>query len=215
MKIHTVKHGETLSSIAEGYGIPTEIFARVNGLSPKERLLIGEELVVTVPTRTYKAVRTDTAERIALRFGVRKSSLYALNPHIAAKGKGVSKVVQMMIRENILETICQDCKRCGFNSLNINVGQYALQHRGDGDAAIFFFHPFSLLGSKQSNPLAVHFDGRKFGAAYTRVKNKCVCLMIDGGVCLHRLYQRIFFFYGERNAVLLFIASEFYFRDRV
>ncbi len=99
MKIHTVERGETLSSIAEGYGIPTEILARINGLREREPLVLGEELAVILPTRTYKVSRGDTPERISLRFGIRKWELYALNPYIKDRGFSTGETLILRIAE--------------------------------------------------------------------------------------------------------------------
>lgn len=85
MKIHTVKSGESIDSIAEEYGIGRELLEKTNGISPRTQLTAGEELAVILPTRTYKVRRGDTPERIALRFGVRKNELFAQNPDISGR----------------------------------------------------------------------------------------------------------------------------------
>ena len=99
MKIHTVKRGDSLASIAEEYGIAKELLGRINGISEREELCVGEELFITLPTRTYKVARGDTAERIALRFGVRKNTLYALNPHIAKSGVSPGETLILHVAE--------------------------------------------------------------------------------------------------------------------
>ena len=84
MKIHTTSQGESLTDIAQKYEVSEEIIRRVNGLNGCEPTT-GEELLIQIPTRSYTAVYGDTAERIALRFGIRKSDLYTLNPWLIGK----------------------------------------------------------------------------------------------------------------------------------
>mgnify|MGYP003289527918 CR=1 FL=1 len=99
MKIHTVKEGETVAGIAEEYGISAEILARTNGIKERVQLATGEELAVTVPTRTYRVEKGDTPERLALRFGIRKSELYAKNPEIAGRQLYVGETLVLHILE--------------------------------------------------------------------------------------------------------------------
>jgi len=65
--IHTVRRGETLSEIAQRYGVDMEAMAAVNDLSPPYLLNIGQRLRIPRP-RTYKVQRGDTVYEIARRF---------------------------------------------------------------------------------------------------------------------------------------------------
>jgi membrane-bound lytic murein transglycosylase D len=47
--VHTIKKGETLSSIAKRYGISRTIIQQANNVTNKKRLSIGKQLVVPVP----------------------------------------------------------------------------------------------------------------------------------------------------------------------
>lgn len=80
MQIHTVKRGETVADIAREYGIEVGVLESCNGLMRGERPTVGEELLVLTPTRTYKARRGDTAERLSMRFGIRRGELFGMNP---------------------------------------------------------------------------------------------------------------------------------------
>ena len=80
MYIHRVKRGESLGAIAERYGVGKEILEVCNGVRSGERLAEGEELLILTPTRTYTARRTDTAERLSMRFGIRRGELLSMNP---------------------------------------------------------------------------------------------------------------------------------------
>ncbi len=46
---HVVRRGDTLSSIARSYGVPTEGIMEMNGLRPKKKLRIGQELIIPKP----------------------------------------------------------------------------------------------------------------------------------------------------------------------
>jgi hypothetical protein len=78
MKIHRFSSDESIESVAALYGISVESLKLYNGLC--EKPCIGEELAILTPTRTYKAHKNDTLERISLRFAVKKSKLVSINP---------------------------------------------------------------------------------------------------------------------------------------
>ena len=85
MQIHTKKRGESLAEIAKKYGISAENIVSTN--SPGiENAAIGEELLILVPTRTYTLKKSDTMERLCLRFRVRRSDILAQNPWIINDG---------------------------------------------------------------------------------------------------------------------------------
>ena len=81
MKIHITKPGESISDIAKEYEVNEENVRRINALENLEPT-VGEELIIQIPTRSYTVVYGDTPDRIALRFGIRKSDLCRLNPWI-------------------------------------------------------------------------------------------------------------------------------------
>ncbi len=85
MKIHTVKTGESLSSIAKMHGTEEEMIRRDNGLL-SDALTVGEELLILTPTRTYEPRKYESADGISMRFGISKSELCAANPMPAANG---------------------------------------------------------------------------------------------------------------------------------
>ncbi len=81
MQIHIKSPDEQLSDIAEKYGISEENIRMINEISDGEPA-DGEELLILTPTRSYTVQQGDTPDRIALRFGIRKSDIYSLNPWI-------------------------------------------------------------------------------------------------------------------------------------
>ena len=83
---HIVLPGETLSRLAEQYGVPSAELARVNRIERPYGLLAGQ--VLTIPGRsgreaaTYKVRPGDTLAAIAARRGLRLSEVVAANPGI-------------------------------------------------------------------------------------------------------------------------------------
>ncbi len=85
MRIHTVKQNEKIKDIAKEYGVDEDVLRMNNGIDTGE-CAEGEELLVLTPTRTYTVRRGDTAERLALRFGLRRRDIIAMNPRIEDEG---------------------------------------------------------------------------------------------------------------------------------
>lgn len=83
--IHTVDENESLYDIARKYNTSAAQLAENNGLWEGERLIIGEELIVPIPTRTYTVKNGDTLGSIARRFGVKKQELLSINPSLFGK----------------------------------------------------------------------------------------------------------------------------------
>ena len=81
MQIHIRADGESIKDIAVKYGISEENIRMVNGIYEGE-CAEGEELLILIPTRSYTIQNGDTPERIALRFGIRQSDIFSLNPWI-------------------------------------------------------------------------------------------------------------------------------------
>ena len=81
MQIHIKSDGESLRDIAEKYGISEDNLIMINELSEGEAA-DGEELLILIPTRSYTVQYGDTPERIALRFGIRQSDIFSLNPWV-------------------------------------------------------------------------------------------------------------------------------------
>jgi LysM repeat protein len=92
---HTVQPGETLSGIAQQYGVSMAALATVNGINNPSRIYVGQ--VLSIPGRggnaspvsnasgtagrstTYTVQRGDTLLRIATRYNVTVSALMAAN----------------------------------------------------------------------------------------------------------------------------------------
>jgi len=89
-RVHVVRAGETLSSIARLYGVDMYALARANNIYNLNRIYPGQRLVISgggapppAPAPTYYTVRYgDTLAKIAARFGTTVWSLMQLN-HIS------------------------------------------------------------------------------------------------------------------------------------
>ncbi len=77
---HTVARGDTLFAIARRYATELDDLLRLNALSKKSRLSIGQKVIVRRSgPRAYTVVRGDTVARIASRFGMTAADLVRLN----------------------------------------------------------------------------------------------------------------------------------------
>ena len=82
-KTHTVQPGETLSGIAQKYGVKVADLAAWNQIADPARIRAGAELVVSPPVKpaekTYTVAPGDTFSGIAKKFGVEVAELMAHN----------------------------------------------------------------------------------------------------------------------------------------
>lgn len=95
-RTYVVKKGDTLSGIAVRHGVSTAALAKHNGISPKKKLLAGQELRLPAearssggaasrskpkakPERTHTVKKGDTLIGIAKRYGVSARALAARN----------------------------------------------------------------------------------------------------------------------------------------
>ena len=77
---HQVRAGETLGSIAAGYGVSVDRLARANGLRDADRIAPGRRLRLPDGARIVHRVRRgETLEKIASRYRVRVSTIASLN----------------------------------------------------------------------------------------------------------------------------------------
>lgn len=86
MRLHKVKRGDTLRSIAGEHGVSPIKLAVNNGIADGGALVPGEELLVIIPTRTVNARRGESLGDIARRFDVGEDRLLAQNPELHGGG---------------------------------------------------------------------------------------------------------------------------------
>ena len=84
MRIHVVKEGETLYSIAASYGTTVSRLIQDNGLDQKQYLVIGQTLVILYPRMTHVVEAGESVYGIAGRYGITVNQLYRNNPQLQA-----------------------------------------------------------------------------------------------------------------------------------
>lgn len=83
MTIHVVKHGETIQSIADQYGVSVERLILDNDIKNPDRLVIGQNIVILFPRQTHTVQEGDTLNGIANEFGINIMELLRNNPFLA------------------------------------------------------------------------------------------------------------------------------------
>lgn len=86
MIVHVVEAGQTLTSIAEQYGVSPERIITVNELPNPENLVVGQSLAIRIPEISYTVQEGDTLSRIAQNYGVTTTRILQNNPELAAGG---------------------------------------------------------------------------------------------------------------------------------
>ncbi|MCD7776351.1 MAG: glycosyl hydrolase family 18 protein [Firmicutes bacterium] len=80
MTIYTVKSGDSVYSIAESFGVPASLIISDNQLDSPAALVVGQSLIIRVPTLTYTVMEGDTLLSVAERYGKTVRELYQKNP---------------------------------------------------------------------------------------------------------------------------------------
>ncbi|MBR5139565.1 MAG: LysM peptidoglycan-binding domain-containing protein [Clostridia bacterium] len=83
MLIHKVEKGESLYSISEKYGLSPRQISEINNLTYTDRLSVGRELLILIPTRTHTSRRGEKIEDICRRFCVSRREILKNNPALA------------------------------------------------------------------------------------------------------------------------------------
>ena len=79
MTIHVVSPGETVDSIAAGYGVAPKQLAADNELPPDYALAVGQTLVVRFPQAVHVAAAGETLTSIAAQYGTTVRQLWRNN----------------------------------------------------------------------------------------------------------------------------------------
>lgn len=81
--LHMVQAGDTISSIAEQYQIPVNRLMEDNDLTPRDKLNIGQIIIIIYPKLTYTVKPGDTLYDIAQANGVSIMELLRNNPSLS------------------------------------------------------------------------------------------------------------------------------------
>ena len=82
MLIHIVRRGDTLYSIARRYGTSVARLRSDNGLTADQTLVVGQALIVTLPSVVHTVRPGDTLYSIARQYGVTVLELLQNNPEL-------------------------------------------------------------------------------------------------------------------------------------
>ncbi|NLP15936.1 MAG: LysM peptidoglycan-binding domain-containing protein [Clostridiales bacterium] len=85
MTIHVVQQGETLSTIAEQYGVTPERLIIDNELPNPDNLVVGQSMIVRIPTAVYTIRAGDTLDGIAQANNVTVDEILRNNPWAAGE----------------------------------------------------------------------------------------------------------------------------------
>lgn len=86
MKIHVVKKGETLFSIARQYGVSARLLQKQNEVPEDGALVPGQTLVVLLPDKVHTVQPGDTVYSIARQYGISVRELYQNNIFLQGQG---------------------------------------------------------------------------------------------------------------------------------
>ena len=86
MRIHVVKKGETLFSIAKQYGVSARLLQKQNEVPPDGALVPGQTLVVLLPETIHTVRPGDTVYSIARAHGIPVRELYQNNIFLQGQG---------------------------------------------------------------------------------------------------------------------------------
>lgn len=84
MLIHVVQQGETITSIANQYGLTPERIILENELPNADNLVVGQSIVILFPEVVHTVVQGDTLYNVANTYGVEPVQILRNNPRIAA-----------------------------------------------------------------------------------------------------------------------------------
>lgn len=82
MIIYVVQDGDTITSIADQFGVSEKWLIRNNGITNPTDLVIGQTIVITYPQEVYIVKEGDTLFEIALEHRISVMQLYRNNPYL-------------------------------------------------------------------------------------------------------------------------------------
>ena len=86
MRIHVVKKGESLFSIAQQYGVSARLLQKQNEVPADGTLVTGQTLVILLPEKTHIVRSGDTVYSIARQHGVSAREIFQNNIFLQGQG---------------------------------------------------------------------------------------------------------------------------------
>ena len=127
MIIHVVKPGESIFTISNKYGIPSEKIISDNKLTSPEKLVIGQTLVIMAENLPHKVTKGQSLFLISKFYGITVSDLLKANPQIKnPKRLTPGYVIQIPMSHTKLGTI--EVNGYAFSNINMDVLRNTLPH---------------------------------------------------------------------------------------
>lgn len=105
MIIHTVKSSDTIYSISKQYGIPEIRIITDNFLDPTKKLVVGQTLIISRPSKTCTVRGGDTLKTIAEENNISVLSLLQNNPQIIKEKLIPSQTLNLKYNKESAKTI--------------------------------------------------------------------------------------------------------------
>ena len=118
MIIYVVQVGDTITSIANEFGVSETRIILENGISNPTDLVIGQTIVITYPQETYIVKEGDNLSEIALDHGISMMQLYRNNPYLWER-EYIFPGEELIISYDTKETITTNAYAFPFIDKNI------------------------------------------------------------------------------------------------
>ncbi len=118
MIIYVVQVGDTITSIANKFGVSETRLILENGISNPTDLVIGQTIVITYPQETYIVKEGDNLSEIALDHGISMMQLYRNNPYLWER-EYIFPGEELIISYDTKETITTNAYASPFIDKNI------------------------------------------------------------------------------------------------
>lgn len=143
MIIYSVRPGDTLYRLSELFGVPTDIIAADNGLQNRDRLVIGQSLVIPANEVFYTVTEGSTLYSIAGEYGIPLETLLEFNPDLNPISLQIGDKVTIPLAEPEVRrpavmngyaypTISEEALSCALPHLTfISPFSYSLNEQGE------------------------------------------------------------------------------------
>ncbi|KIL75453.1 LysM peptidoglycan-binding domain-containing protein [Bacillus badius] len=118
MIIHVIRKGETLNQLARKYGVEAAQIERVNELPDRDRLVIGQALLIPLLARRHTVREGETLRKIAQQYGVTVRELARINGISNPERITPGMVLYIPARRHVVEegeTLAQIAQRYSTN----------------------------------------------------------------------------------------------------